>query len=131
MEKTPADTARVAVVTGAADGIGWATAQRLAADGWLLALQGKEYRVTSPSGPGPLAEALARYCQGAGQVVTPEVKAGLSPSSGEFGDEKVYKDVIRQLGCRKIQGYYFGRPMPALEARGLFHGGQLRQAQAG
>ena len=35
MEKTPADTARVAVVTGAADGIGWATAQRLAADGGL------------------------------------------------------------------------------------------------
>lgn len=39
-------------------------------------------------------------------------------------------DVIRQLGCRKIQGYYYGRPMPALEASSLF-GDQLRRATAG
>src|SRR6478752_6691558 len=31
-------------------------------------------------------------------LVTPEVKAGLAASSGEFGDTQVYKDVIRQLG---------------------------------
>jgi predicted signal transduction protein with EAL and GGDEF domain len=28
--------------------------------------------------------------------------------------------VIRQLGCRKIQGFFFGRPMPADEASALF-----------
>ena len=33
-----------------------------------------------------------------GRLVTPEVKAGLAASSGEFGDTEVYKDVIRRLG---------------------------------
>jgi EAL domain-containing protein (putative c-di-GMP-specific phosphodiesterase class I) len=27
---------------------------------------------------------------------------------------------VRKLGCRKIQGFLFGRPMPAPEARRLF-----------
>lgn len=28
--------------------------------------------------------------------------------------------IVRQLGCKKIQGYFFGRPMPATDAKGLF-----------
>ncbi len=39
-------------------------------------------------------------------------------------------NLIRQLGCRKIQGFYYGRPMPAHEATGLF-GGALLRASAG
>ena len=30
--------------------------------------------------------------------------------------------LVRRLGCRKIQGYLFGRPMPATDARALFDG---------
>ena len=42
-----------------------------------------------------LREELRDYFAG---LVTPEVRAGLSSASGEFGDTQVYKDVIRQLG---------------------------------
>ena len=42
-----------------------------------------------------LREQLREYF---GALVTPEVRAGLAASTGEFGEEGVYKGVIRQLG---------------------------------
>ncbi|WP_423970133.1 putative bifunctional diguanylate cyclase/phosphodiesterase [Aurantiacibacter gilvus] len=36
--------------------------------------------------------------------------------------------LIRELGCTKIQGYYFGRPMGAVEARSLVVKGRSRAA---
>ncbi len=42
-----------------------------------------------------LREELREYF---GALVTPEVKAGLAAATGEFGDDAVYKQVIRQLG---------------------------------
>ena len=51
----------------------------------------------SPSSPStwPLKEELQGYF---GELVTPEVKAGLASATGEFGEAGVYKGVIRQLG---------------------------------
>ncbi|WP_260923305.1 putative bifunctional diguanylate cyclase/phosphodiesterase [Novosphingobium sp. 9] len=37
-------------------------------------------------------------------------------------------DMIRALGCRNVQGFLFGRPMSASDARSLFHTQQTQQA---
>jgi diguanylate cyclase (GGDEF)-like protein len=40
-------------------------------------------------------------------------------TTAEGVEDEVQANLVRDLGCTKIQGYYFGRPMPALEARSL------------
>jgi 3-oxocholest-4-en-26-oyl-CoA dehydrogenase alpha subunit len=48
----------------------------------------------------PEQEALKRQLEAYfAQLVTPEVRAALSMSSGEFGDTETYKAVIRQIGA--------------------------------
>jgi alkylation response protein AidB-like acyl-CoA dehydrogenase len=54
------------------------------------------------------------------ELVTPEVRAGLSASTGEFGDAGIYKDVIRQIGRDGWLGIgwpkeYGGQERPMLE----------------
>ena len=48
-------------------------------------------------------------------------------TTAEGVETELELEVIRQLGCRKIQGYYFGRPMAASDALGLFQNGQMRR----
>ena len=49
------------------------------AGGWLVAFNGKEYRIlTGADAGGAVSAALAKYCQSAAEVITPDVKALLS-----------------------------------------------------
>ncbi|HMP55721.1 MAG TPA: EAL domain-containing protein, partial [Novosphingobium sp.] len=41
-------------------------------------------------------------------------------TTAEGVENEAELEMIRKLGCKKIQGFYFGRPMPGAEARGLF-----------
>ena len=50
-------------------------------------------------------------------------------TTAEGVENETEVEMVNQLGCSKIQGYYFGRPMPADEARALFPH-QQKQARA-
>jgi diguanylate cyclase (GGDEF)-like protein len=41
-------------------------------------------------------------------------------TTAEGVETEVEVEMVNRLGCTKIQGYFFGRPMPAEEARALF-----------
>ncbi|SLJ87213.1 diguanylate cyclase/phosphodiesterase with PAS/PAC sensor(s) [Novosphingobium mathurense] len=52
-------------------------------------------------------------------VVAMADSLGMS-TTAEGAETQKEVDMIRQLGCRKIQGYFFGRPMAAQDAIALF-----------
>jgi diguanylate cyclase (GGDEF)-like protein len=65
--------------------------------------------------------AIVRAVVAMAQSLDMETTAEGVETEGEY-------DLIRALGCTKIQGFYFGRPMPAADARALFGGPGIRVA---
>lgn len=58
-------------------------------------------------------------------VVTLADSLGMA-TTAEGVETEVELAMVRDLGCRKIQGFYYGRPMPAVEAAALFGAGRQR-----
>lgn len=52
-------------------------------------------------------------------VVTLADSLGMA-TTAEGVETEAELEMVRALGCRKVQGYYFGRPMPAADAARLF-----------
>jgi EAL domain-containing protein (putative c-di-GMP-specific phosphodiesterase class I) len=48
-------------------------------------------------------------------------------TTAEGVETELELEVIRKIGCKKIQGYYFGRPMSGTDALALF--GPARQRE--
>lgn len=64
-------------------------------------------------------------------VVAMADSLGMS-TTAEGAETQKEVDIIRQLGCRKIQGYFFGRPMAPRDALALFRpsAGLVKQSAA-
>lgn len=59
-------------------------------------------------------------------VVAMADSLGMSTTAeGAETDHEV--EMIKALGCKKIQGYFYGRPMPAKDVRDMFHAYQASQ----
>jgi len=96
------ETRRSAVVTGVAAGIGWATAERLIADGWRVV--GVDVRDESPevvelevgdaADPQVLARAIGRAVGDGGRLDGLVCAAGLPPS-GPWDDPEHWAETLR------------------------------------
>ncbi|MDI1297517.1 MAG: EAL domain-containing protein [bacterium] len=62
-------------------------------------------------------------------VVTLADSLGMT-TTAEGVETEVELDMVRRLGCKKVQGYYFGRPMFARDALSLFPSAVGLRAQA-
>ena len=51
-------------------------------------------------------------------------------TTAEGAETEVEVETIRSLGCGNIQGYYYGRPMPASDVLALFRPLDQRSASA-
>ncbi len=60
-------------------------------------------------------------------VVTLAESLGMT-TTAEGVETEAELDMVRRLGCQKVQGYYFGRPMSAQDAGKLFAAGDRRSA---
>ena len=114
-------------------------------EGWAtraVALRGAQGRAPQRDGLSPRSLISARsFVQSAAKnapeslaiiraVVALADSLGMSTTAEGVETEEECK-MINALGCRKIQGYLFGRPMPAAEARRIMaQDGSLRQAEA-
>ncbi|WP_176592903.1 bifunctional diguanylate cyclase/phosphodiesterase [Sphingobium sp. EM0848] len=58
-------------------------------------------------------------------VVTLAESLGMA-TTAEGVETEAELAMVCELGCRKVQGYYFGRPMPAADAAALFPADQVR-----
>ncbi|MEL7217963.1 MAG: EAL domain-containing protein, partial [Pseudomonadota bacterium] len=61
-------------------------------------------------------------------AVVAMAKAMRMTTTAEGVENSEEAELIRSLGCDKIQGYYFGRPMPSEDARRLFNAPVQRRA---
>ena len=76
-------------------------------------------RMTGPAAPGPVPLLGSREAIAIIRAVVALARSLGMATTAEGVETEDEHRMVQELGCSKIQGYYFGRPLPVLEARGL------------